>query len=51
LESVKLTAGIQNLRDRNPPHTNDGAGFMGSDDRSDTDVCGRLASLTANDKF
>jgi iron complex outermembrane receptor protein len=50
-KSVKLSAGVKNLFDRDPPYTNYGAGFVGSYDLSYTDVRGRFAYLNATYAF
>ncbi|MCX7176290.1 MAG: TonB-dependent receptor [Proteobacteria bacterium] len=42
IKSTKLTLGIKNLTDRDPPYTNYGGGFVGSYDLSYTDVRGRF---------
>ena len=41
-KSMRLTLGVKNLMDRNPPYTNYGGGFVGSYDLSYTDVRGRF---------
>ena len=50
-KQLKLSAGVKNLFDRNPPYTNYGGGFVGSYDLSYTDVRGRFAYVTATYKF
>ncbi len=50
-KALKLTLGVKNLFDRDPPYTNYGAGFVGSYDLSYTDVRGRFAYVTASYKF
>ena len=47
IKDLKLTLGVKNLLDKNPPYTNYGAGFVGSYDLSYTDVRGRFAYVTA----
>jgi iron complex outermembrane receptor protein len=51
IKALKLTLGVKNLFDKNPPYTNYGAGFVGSYDLSYTDVRGRFVYLTATYKF
>jgi len=51
IKALKLTLGVKNLFDKDPPYTNYGAGFVGSYDLSYTDVRGRFVYLTANYKF
>lgn len=46
-KSIRLTFGVKNLFDRDPPYTNYGAGFVGGYDLSYTDPRGRFAYLTA----
>ena len=46
-KSARLTLGVKNLADRDPPYTNYGAGFVGGYDLSYTDVRGRFVYLTA----
>ena len=41
-KSTRLTLGIKNVLDRNPPYTNYGGGFVGSYDLSYTDIRGRF---------
>ena len=41
-KSLRLTLGIKNILDRDPPYTNYGGGFVGSYDLSYTDVRGRF---------
>jgi iron complex outermembrane receptor protein len=50
-KSIKLTGGIKNLLDKDPPYTNYGAGFVGSYDLSYTDVRGRFAYVSATYTF
>ena len=50
-KSVRLTLGMKNITDRDPPYTNYGAGFVGGYDLSYTDVRGRFAYLTATYTF
>ena len=50
-KSVRLTLGLKNILDRDPPYTNYGAGFVGGYDLSYTDVRGRFAYLTATYEF
>ena len=50
-KSVRLTLGMKNIMDRDPPYTNYGAGFVGGYDLSYTDVRGRFAYLTATYTF
>ena len=47
IKSLRLTLGIKNVFDRDPPYTNYGAGFVGGYDLSYTDVRGRFVYLTA----
>ena len=47
IKALRLTLGVKNLLDKNPPYTNYGAGFVGSYDLSYTDVRGRFAYLSA----
>ena len=51
IKSTRLTLGVKNLLDKDPPYTNYGAGFVGSYDLSYTDVRGRFVYLTASYKF
>ena len=46
-KSMKLTLGVKNLMDRDPPYANYGGGFVGSYDLSYTDVRGRFVYGTA----
>ena len=46
-KSLRLTLGVKNLLDRNPPYANYGGGFVGSYDLSYTDVRGRFIYGTA----
>ena len=50
-KSTRLTLGLKNVLNRDPPYTNDGAGFVGGYDLSYTDVRGRFAYLTATCAF
>jgi len=50
-KSIKLSAGVKNLFDRDPPYTNYGAGFVGSYDLSYTDVRGRFAYVSGSYLF
>ncbi len=50
-KALKLTLGVKNLLDKDPPYTNYGGGFVGSYDLSYTDVRGRFAYLTATYNF
>ena len=50
-KKVKLTLGVKNLFDRDPPYTNYGGGFVGAYDLSYTDVRGRFVYLTASYSF
>ena len=51
IKSTRLTLGVKNLLDRDPPYTNYGAGFVGGYDLSYTDVRGRYVYLTASYSF
>ena len=51
IKAVKLTLGVKNLADTNPPYTNYGGGFVGGYDLSYTDVRGRFAYVTAGYTF
>lgn len=51
IKDLRLTLGVKNLTDRNPPYTNYGGGFVGGYDLSYADVRGRFAYLTANYSF
>lgn len=51
LKSTRITLGVKNLTDANPPYTNYGAGFVGSYDLSYTDVRGRFVYLTVGYSF
>ena len=51
IKNVKLTVGVKNLLDRDPPYTNYGGGFVGGYDLSYTDVLGRFAYVTATYSF
>jgi iron complex outermembrane receptor protein len=42
IKSMRLTLGVKNLMDRDPPYTNYGGGFVGSYDLSYADVRGRF---------
>ena len=48
---LRLTLGVKNLFDQNPPYTNYGGGFVGSYDLSYSDVRGRFAYVTATYSF
>ncbi len=50
-KNIRLSVGVKNLLDKDPPYTNYGAGFVGSYDLSYTDVRGRYAYVTAGYKF
>ena len=50
-KKVKLTLGVKNLLDRDPPYTNYGGGFVGGYDLSYTDPRGRFAYVTATYSF
>lgn len=50
-KKVKLTLGVKNLLDRDPPYTNYGGGFVGGYDLTYTDVRGRFAYVTATYSF
>jgi iron complex outermembrane receptor protein len=50
-KALRLTVGVKNLLDRNPPYTNYGGGFVGSYDLSYTDVRGRFAYGTVTYNF
>ncbi len=50
-KSMKLTVGVKNLLDKDPPYTNYGAGFVGGYDLSYTDVRGRFVYVTAAYSF
>lgn len=50
-KSMKLTLGVKNLFDRDPPYTNYGGGFVGSYDLSYTDVRGRFVYGTLTYSF
>ena len=51
IKAVKLTLGVKNLANTNPPYTNYGGGFVGGYDLSYTDVRGRFVYLTAGYTF
>ncbi len=51
IKALRLTLGVKNLFDKDPPYTNYGAGFVGGYDLSYTDVRGRFVYLSANYKF
>lgn len=51
IKSTRLTLGIKNALDRNPPYTNYGGGFVGSYDLSYTDVRGRFIYGTVAHNF
>jgi len=50
-KSTRLTLGVKNLTDRDPPYTNYGGGFVGSYDLSYTDVRGRFIYGTVGYTF
>ena len=50
-KKVKLTLGVKNLLDRDPPYTNYGGGFVGGYDLTYTDPRGRFVYLTATYSF
>jgi iron complex outermembrane receptor protein len=50
-KALKLTAGIRNLADRDPPYTNYSPSFVGGYDISYADVRGRYGYLTATYAF
>ncbi len=50
-KKLKLTVGVKNLLDRDPPYTNYGGGFVGGYDLSYTDPRGRFAYVTATYSF
>lgn len=50
-KKVRLTLGVKNLFDRDPPYTNYGGGFVGGYDLSYTDVRGRFAYVSASYSF
>ena len=50
-KSTRLTFGIKNLLDRDPPYANHGSGFVGSYDLSYSDIRGRFAYVTATYLF
>ncbi len=50
-DSTRLSLGIKNLFDKDPPYTNYGAGFVGGYDLSYTDVRGRFVYVTASYTF
>ena len=39
---MRITLGIKNVLDRDPPYANHGSGFVGSYDLSYTDIRGRF---------
>lgn len=49
--STRLTLGVKNLLDTDPPYTNYGAGFVGGYDLSYTDVRGRFVYVSASYTF
>ncbi len=51
LKATKLTLGVKNLANVNPPYTNYGGGFVGSYDLSYADVRGRFVYVTAGYTF
>jgi iron complex outermembrane recepter protein len=50
-KSLKLTAGLRNLTDRDPPYTNYSPSFVGGYDISYADVRGRYAYVNATYRF
>ena len=50
-KKVKVTVGVKNFLDRDPPYTNYGGGFVGGYDLSYTDVRGRFAYVSATYSF
>ncbi len=50
-KSTRLTFGVKNLLDRDPPYANHGSGFVGSYDLSYADIRGRFAYVTAAYQF
>ena len=50
-KSTKLTVGIKNLFDRDPPYTNNASNFLGGYDVSYADVRGRFGYITATYSF
>jgi iron complex outermembrane receptor protein len=51
IKSLKLTAGVRNLTNRNPPYTNYSPSFVGGYDISYSDVRGTYGYLTATYAF
>ena len=51
IKALKLTLGVKNLADKDPPYTNYGGGFVGGYDLSYADVRGRFVYGTASYKF
>ena len=51
IKSLKLTLGVKNFADKDPPYTNYGGGFVGGYDLSYADVRGRFVYGTASYKF
>ena len=51
IKNAKLSIGVKNLADRDPPYTNYGAGFVGGYDLSYADVRGRFVYGSASYKF
>ena len=50
-KKLRLTLGVKNLLDRDPPYTNYGGGFVGGYDLSYTDPRGRFAYAPAPYSF
>ena len=51
IKALKLTLGVKNFADKDPPYTNYGGGFVGGYDLSYADVRGRFVYGTASYKF
>ena len=51
IKSMRLTLGVKNVMDRDPPYTNYGGGFVGSYDLSYSDVRGRFVYGTVSYMF
>jgi len=51
IKALKLTLGVKNLADKDPPYTNYGGGFVGGYDLSYADVRGRFVYGSASYKF
>jgi iron complex outermembrane recepter protein len=51
IKQLRLTLGVKNILDRDPPYTNYGAGFVGGYDLSYSDVRGRFVYVTATYSF